>query len=156
MCVRVCVNGKKCSYGHDSDDGRVQMVISILAADVFGHSLGALRDSMLGQLTRQEETDSSLDLMTADGRLLVVLSKASRLSSNLLRDVGHERVHDVHGLAGDASLWVHMLQDLLFFLSPATLGALTAEAFFWPLAAATLPGIIDRFLPSYKGRVLKI
>ena len=68
---------------------------------------------MLGQLTRQEEADGSLDLPTGDGRLLVVLSKASRLRSDLLEDVVHERVHDAHGLAGDAGLGVHLLQHLV-------------------------------------------
>ena len=86
---------------------------SLLAAGVLGHSLGALRDGVLGQLTRQEEADCGLDLTTADGRLLVVLSKASRLRGDLLEDVVHERVHDAHGLAGDASLGVYLLQDLV-------------------------------------------
>ena len=68
---------------------------------------------MLGQFTRQEQADCGLDLSTADGRLLVVLGKASGLRSDLLEDVVHERVHDAHSLAGDASLWVHLLQDLV-------------------------------------------
>ena len=68
---------------------------------------------MLGQFTRQEEADCSLDLSAADGRLFVVLGKTSGLRSDLLEDVVHERVHDAHGLAGDASLWVNLLQDLV-------------------------------------------
>ena len=68
---------------------------------------------MLGQLTRQEEADCGLDLPAGDGRLLVVLGKASRLRGDLLEDVVHKRVHDAHGLAGDASLGVHLLQHLV-------------------------------------------
>ena len=34
----------------------------LLGASVLGHSLGTLRDSMFGQLSRKEETHSSLDL----------------------------------------------------------------------------------------------
>ena len=68
---------------------------------------------MLGQLARQEETDCGLNLPAGDGRLLVVLGQPRGFSSDLLEDVIHERVHDAHGLAGDASLGVHLLQHLV-------------------------------------------
>ena len=68
---------------------------------------------MLGQFTRQEEADGSLDLPAGDGRLLVVLSKASGLRGDLLKDVVHERIHDAHSLAGNAGLGVHLLQHLV-------------------------------------------
>ena len=34
---------------------------SLFAAGVFGNSFGSLTDGVLGQFTRQQETDSSLD-----------------------------------------------------------------------------------------------
>ena len=53
---------------------------------------------MLGQFTRQKETDCSLDLPAGDGGALVVVGKAGSFSSNTLKDVVHEGVHDGHGL----------------------------------------------------------
>lgn len=40
---------------------------SLLAAGVLGDSLGAFRDSVLGQFTGQEKTDCSLDFSAGDG-----------------------------------------------------------------------------------------
>ena len=40
---------------------------SLLGAGVLGDSLSSLRDSVLGQLTGQEEPDSGLDLPGSDG-----------------------------------------------------------------------------------------
>ena len=68
---------------------------------------------MLGELTGQQETDSSLDFSAGDGALLVVVSKTRGLGSDALEDVIDERVHDAHGLAGDSSVGVDLLQDLV-------------------------------------------
>ena len=40
---------------------------SLFAACVFGDGLGALADSVLGEFTGQEQTDSGLDLSAGDG-----------------------------------------------------------------------------------------
>ena len=50
-------------------------------------NLGSLRDSVLGKLTRQDETDRGLDLTRRDSRLLVVGGKLGSLGSNPLKDV---------------------------------------------------------------------
>ena len=71
---------------------------SLLGAGVFGDSLGSLRDGVLGQLTGQEEPDSSLDLPGGDGGPLVVVGQTGSLSSDPLEDVVDKRVHDGHGL----------------------------------------------------------
>ncbi|CAB0043541.1 unnamed protein product [Trichogramma brassicae] len=42
----------------------------LLGASVFGYGLGAFRYSVLGELTRQQQADSSLDLPGGDGRSL--------------------------------------------------------------------------------------
>jgi len=68
---------------------------------------------VLGQLTGQQETDSSLDLPAGDGGALVVVGQAGRLGSNALEDVVHERVHDGHGLAADSGVGVDLLQHLV-------------------------------------------
>ena len=81
---------------------------SLFAAGVLGHRLGSLADSMLGQFTREMQSHGSLDFPTGDGVLLVVVSKAGGLGGDTLKDVVHERVHDAHGLAGDASVGVHL------------------------------------------------
>jgi hypothetical protein len=84
----------------------------LLGASVLGDGLGALGDGVLGELTGKQEADSSLDLAAGDGGLLVVLGKTGSLAGNALEDVVDERVHDAHGLAGDTSVWVHLLQHL--------------------------------------------
>ena len=68
---------------------------------------------MFGQLSRQEEPDSSLDLPRGDGGALVVVSELACLSSNTLEQVVDERVHDAHGLGGDTGVRVHLLEHLV-------------------------------------------
>ena len=85
----------------------------LLGAGVLGHSLGALRHGVLGQLSGEEETDSGLDLPGSDGGATVVVGKTASLSSNTLEDVVHEGVHDGHGLAGHSGVGVHLLQHLV-------------------------------------------
>ena len=86
---------------------------SLLGAGVLGDSLGSLRDGVLGQLTGQEEPDSSLDLPGGDGGPLVVVGELAGLSGDALEQVVDERVHDAHGLGGDTGVGVHLLQDLV-------------------------------------------
>ena len=50
--------------------------VSLLGAGVLGDSLGTLRDGVLGQLTGEEEPDSSLDLPGGDGGPVVVVGQA--------------------------------------------------------------------------------
>ena len=88
-------------------------VDQLLGAGVLGDSLGSLRDGVLGELTREEESDSSLDLARGDGGPLVVVSESAGLSSDPLEQIVDERVHDAHGLGGDASVRVDLLQHLV-------------------------------------------
>ena len=66
---------------------------------------------MLGELTWEEESDGGLDLSGGESVLLVVSHKLAGLRGDLLEDVVEEGVHDAHGSLGDASLWVHLLED---------------------------------------------
>ena len=50
--------------------------------EVLGDSFGSLGDGMLGELTREEEPDSSLHFTGGDGGSLVVVSKTAGLSSD--------------------------------------------------------------------------
>ena len=43
---------------------------------------------------------------------LVVVCQLASLSSDPLEQVIDERVHDGHGLRGDTSVWMNLLQDL--------------------------------------------
>ena len=86
---------------------------ALLAASVLGHGFGTLADCVLAQLAGQVQTDGCLDLATGDGVFLVVVRQTGRLRGDTLEDVVHERVHDAHGLAGDASVGVDLFQHLV-------------------------------------------
>jgi len=92
---------------------KLDTATSLLGAGVLGDGLGALTDGVLGQLSRQKQTHSGLDFSAGDGGTLVVVGKTAGLSGDPLEDVIHEGVHDGHGLAGDSSVRVHLLQDLV-------------------------------------------
>ena len=47
--------------------------LSLLGASVLGYNLGSLRHGMLGQFSREEQMDSSLDLSGGDGAATVVV-----------------------------------------------------------------------------------
>ena len=68
---------------------------------------------MLGQLSWQVQSHSRLHFPAGDGVLLVVVSQSGGLAGNPLKDVVHKGVHDAHGLGGDASVWMHLLQHLV-------------------------------------------
>ena len=89
------------------------MINDLLGAGVLGDGLGALRDGVLGELTREEEPDSGLDLARGDGGPLVVVSQTGGLSGDPLEQVVDERVHDAHGLGGDTGVGVDLLQHLV-------------------------------------------
>ena len=59
------------------------------------------------------KSDGSLDFPARDGVLLIVVSKPGCLRSNALKDVIDKGVHDAHGLGGDSSVRVHLLQDFV-------------------------------------------
>ena len=79
-----------------------------LGAGVLGHSLGALGYSMLGQLSRQQQTHSRLDLPGRQCGSARVLGQPGGLAGQPLKQIVHERVHDAHGLGGDADVGVHL------------------------------------------------
>ena len=68
---------------------------------------------MLGKFSREEEPDSSLDFTGGDGGPLVVVGQAGSLSSDSLKEIIDKGVHDAHGLGGDTSVRVDLLQHLV-------------------------------------------
>ena len=96
-----------------SEKRKKKGVNSLFAAGVLRDGLGALADCMLAQLSGQVEADGGLDFATGDGVLLVVVRQARSLGGDALEDVVHERVHDAHRLAGDASVRVDLSQDFV-------------------------------------------
>ena len=85
----------------------------LLGAGVLGDSLGSLRDGVLGQLSGQDETDGGLDFAAGDGGTLVVVGKLGSFTGDTLEDIVDKGVHDAHSLAGDTSVGVDLLQDLV-------------------------------------------
>ena len=74
----------------------------------FGHSLCALRDGVLRQLSRKDEPDSGLDLARSHSGLLVVAGQLSSLCGNLLENVGDEGVQKGDSTRRDSSVRVHL------------------------------------------------
>ena len=66
---------------------------------------------MLGELTREKETNSGLNLARCEGVAVVVASKAGGLSCNAFEDIVDEGVHDGHGTVGDTGFGVDRLED---------------------------------------------
>ena len=62
----------------------------LLGAGVLGDSLGSLSDSMLGQLSGQDQTDGGLDFPTGDGGMLDVVGKTGSFTGNTLKDIVDE------------------------------------------------------------------
>ena len=54
-----------------------------------------------------------MDLARCDGLSLVVTSKTSSFLGNTLEDIVDEGVHDGHGLVGDTSIGVYLLENLV-------------------------------------------
>jgi len=86
---------------------------NLLGGGVLGDSLGSFRHGVLGQFSGEKEPHSGLNFPGGDGGPLVVEGQAGSLTSNTLKDVVHERVHDGHSLAGDTSVGVNLLQHLV-------------------------------------------
>ena len=85
----------------------------LLVAGVLGDSFRAFGHSVLGKFSRQQQANGGLYLTTSDGGSLVVVRQSGRFSGYPLEDVVHEAVHDRHGFATDAGVWVHLLKHLI-------------------------------------------
>jgi hypothetical protein len=75
--------------------------------------LGTLRDGVLGELSGKDQSAGGLDLSRRDGGSVVVDGQLGCLGGDSFKDVGDERVQDRHGLVGDTSVGVDLLEDLV-------------------------------------------
>jgi hypothetical protein len=75
--------------------------------------LGSFDDGVLGQFSGEEELDSGLDFTGGEGVLLVVSDQLGGFEGDSLEDIVDEGVHDGHGLLGDTSVVVDLLEDLV-------------------------------------------
>ena len=96
-----------CLFRLVDDDSR------LLRCCILRHGLGTFADCVLGQFAGEEKAHGCLNFTAANGRLFVVLRKATCLGGNALEDVVHEAVHDGHGTAGDTGIGMDLLQDLV-------------------------------------------
>ena len=80
----------------------------LLRAGILGDGLGSLGDGVLGELTREEQPDSSLDLAGGDGGPLVVVGETAGLGGYPLEQIVDEGVHDRHSLGGDTGIGVDL------------------------------------------------
>ena len=112
--------------------------VNLLGAGVLGDSLGAFRDGVFGQFTREEEPDSSLDLPGGDGGPLVVVGQAGSFSSDTFKDIVDKGVHDAHGLGGDTGIGVDLFQDLVDIDG---IGLLALMAFLLSVLGDSLGGL---------------
>ena len=68
---------------------------------------------MLGEFAGEDQLDWRLDLSGRESVLLVVSDQLGALNGDSVERVGDERVHDGHGLLGDAGFGVHLLQHFV-------------------------------------------
>ena len=66
---------------------------------------------MLGEFTREEQSDRGLDFAGAQGPLLVVADQARGLEGDSFEDVVDERVHDGHASLGDSGFRMDLLEN---------------------------------------------
>ena len=66
---------------------------------------------MLRELTREDQSDGSLDLSRTEDSLVVISNKATCLRSNLLESVVNQRVHDGDGSLADTNVRMDLLED---------------------------------------------
>ena len=85
----------------------------LFAAGVLGDSLGSFADCVLGQFTRQEETNCGLDFARRDRFLLVLERETRSFGSDTLEDIVDEGVHDAHGLGRYSDIGMDLLQDVV-------------------------------------------
>ena len=87
-----------------------EIVHTHLSAGELGDSLGTLRDGVLGELTRKDEPDSSLDFPGGKRTLVAIADKIATFTSNAVEGIVNQVVQDSHRLLADTSLGVHLLE----------------------------------------------
>ena len=81
--------------------------------DVFGDGFGSFRYSMSSKFSGEDELDSWLNFSGWKSSSLVESNKFGSFSSNSVKGIMNERVHDVHGLLGDTNIRVNLFQNFV-------------------------------------------
>jgi len=68
---------------------------------------------VLGEFTRKQKFNGSLNFTGRKSSSLVVSDELGGFQSNSFKDIVDEGVHNVHGLLGDTSIRVDLLQDFV-------------------------------------------
>lgn len=68
---------------------------------------------MVSEIGRKEELDCGLDILTAEGLLLLVSDEFRRFKGDLLEHVGNKGVDDVHTLLADSDVVRDTSKDLV-------------------------------------------
>ena len=86
------------------------VMVKSLGACVLRDCLRSFADSVFRKFSREQESDRRLDFARRHG---LVLHEPRRFRCDLLEEIVDERVHDAHGLGGDTSVGVDLLEDLV-------------------------------------------
>ena len=65
---------------------------------------------MLSKISREDEFDGGLDIITAEGDTLVVSVKLGGFEGDSFKDVGDKGVHHGHSLLGDTNISMDILE----------------------------------------------
>jgi hypothetical protein len=85
----------------------------LLRARILRNGLRPLSNCLLRQLSRQQQANSSLTLVTSDGRPLIVVSQSRCLSCSPFKSVINETIHYAHCLRTVASNRIHLRQHFI-------------------------------------------
>ena len=87
--------------------------IKLSAGVEFGDSLGTFQDGVVTEVRGQQELDGGLDVLRAQGLLLLVSDQLGGLQSDLLEHVGDKGVNYVHTLLADTNVVGDALEHLV-------------------------------------------
>ena len=97
------------------EKGRIWVIswLNLFGGSVLGDGFGTFRDSVLGQFTWKEKSDSSLDFTWWDCWSLIIFGQSRGFTGDTIKNITNKGVHDVHGLGGNSSVWVNLFQDFV-------------------------------------------
>ena len=85
----------------------------LLAGCVLGDGLRSFAYGVFCKLSWKKQTNSRLNFSRSDRGAFVVVSETAGLGGDTLKDIVDEAIHDGHGLAGDTSVRVNLLEHLV-------------------------------------------
>ena len=92
---------------------KIKATKSFSLLDVLGDGLSSFRDSVSGELSREDELDSWLNLSGWESSSFVESDQLGSFSGDSVEGVMDERVHDVHGLLWDTDVGVYLFEHFV-------------------------------------------